>query len=219
MSLKRSRNEPSEHDAQPQKKRKSFSAGPANLPDGTYKRKTDKIKSDLIQKAKVKKAYAKVKAEEQRKEEEAEEAAINVGVSTPPREEGVPDIAATMDLHPDRQAMLDKPDTAQPSTPQLNARRRNRGSVHTIDHEDVNGFRDRRRDRKPKKSRYEQDIKLAAEKRAQFAARANAREARHKERKAMAKAKRPGKDGKQKLGRQGNVLLSRVQRLMGEGSL
>jgi hypothetical protein len=216
MSLKRNRSEISERDAQPQKKRKSFSAGPANLPDGTYKRKTDKIKNDLIQKAKVKKAYAKVKAEEQRKEEEA---AANPDVPMLPMDESVHDTAATMDLHPDRQAMLDKPDTAQSNTPQHNARRRDRGSVHTNDHEDVNGFRNRRRERKPKTSRYEQDIKLAEEKRAQSAARNNAREARQKERKAMAKAKRPGRDGKQKLGRQGNVLLSRVQRLMGEGSL
>merc|ERR1712230_280016 len=50
MSLKRSRHEVSE-DAQPKKKRKGFSVGPANLPDGTYRRKTQKIKSDLMQKA------------------------------------------------------------------------------------------------------------------------------------------------------------------------
>lgn len=45
-----------------QKTKKGFSVGPANLPDGTYKRKVDKIKETLIHNAKVKKKYSKTVA-------------------------------------------------------------------------------------------------------------------------------------------------------------
>ncbi|PQE21405.1 hypothetical protein CJF30_00008274 [Rutstroemia sp. NJR-2017a BBW] len=40
----------------PKKPRPGFRVGPANLPDGTWKRKVDKIKATLIHKAKVKKS-------------------------------------------------------------------------------------------------------------------------------------------------------------------
>ena len=210
MSLKR-RSDESAETQQPHKKRKGFSVGPANLPDGTYKRKTEKIKNDLIQKAKVKKAYAKIKAEEEAKNQED----ANREMIQPESEESVANNSVPMELHPDRQAMLDQPEPDQPERPPRS--RNNQRSLR--EDEDINGFRSRRKDRQPKQSRYEKDLKLAEDKRAQFQAKANAREARQKERKAMAKAKRPGKDGKQKLGRQGNVLLSRVERLIGEGAL
>jgi hypothetical protein len=209
MGVKRKQEERSDGD-HASKKRKGFSVGPANLPDGTYRRKTQKIKQDLIQKAKVKKAYAKLKAQE---EAEREAAGEDAGPTTNPSEQLE---AATMDLHPDRQAMLEGPeqtDVAEP--PRRN--RRPRGNNH--DTEDVNGFRTRQGERKPKPSRYKKELEQAQEKRAQVDARRNARQARENERKAMAKAKRPGRDGKQKLGRQGTVLLSRVQRLVNEGTI
>lgn len=203
MSVKRNRTDASEPE-QANKKRKGFSVGPANLPDGTYRRKTQKIKNDLIQKAKVKKAYAKVKAQEEA------EAAAEAGPRGQENEAGdtTPQpVPASLELHPDRQAMLDAP-----------VHSRQQGQT-TGDNGDVNEFRSRRRERKPKESRYKQELEAAEEKRTQVAARRDAREARDKERKAMAKAKRPGKDGKQKLGRQSTVLLGRVQRLMNEGAL
>ena len=203
MSVKRSRTEASEP-AQANKKRKGFSVGPANLPDGTYRRKTQKIKSDLIQKAKVKKAYAKVKAQE-----EAE--AVVEGVAREDHDQAEDTSAlpvpASLELHPDRQAMLDAPDQYQQQEQRAG------------ENDDVNNFRSRRRERKPKQSRYKKELDAAEEKRAQVDARRKAREARDMERKAMGKAKRPDKDGKQKLGRQSTVLLSRVQRLMNEGVL
>jgi hypothetical protein len=209
MGVKRKHEERTDGD-RVSKKRKGFSVGPANLPDGSYRRKTQKIKQDLIQKAKVKKAYAKVKAQE---EAEREAAGEDAGATTTPSEQIE---AATMELHPDRQAMLDGPE----QTEVAEAPRRNR-RAHNVNHdgEDVNGFHSRQRERKPKPSRYKKEIEQAQEKRAQTEARRNARQARDKERKAMAKAKRPGKDGKQKLGRQGTVLLSRVQRLVNEGTI
>ncbi|KAF3904740.1 hypothetical protein ABW20_dc0101115 [Dactylellina cionopaga] len=45
-------------------KRKGFTVGPANLPDGTYRRKTQKIKKTLIHRAKLWKGLEKLKREE-----------------------------------------------------------------------------------------------------------------------------------------------------------
>jgi hypothetical protein len=42
-----------------------------------------------------------------------------------------------------------------------------------------------------------------------------AREERERERHVMLKARRPGRDGKIKLGRQSQILLSKVQKLVG----
>ncbi|ETN37639.1 uncharacterized protein HMPREF1541_07262 [Cyphellophora europaea CBS 101466] len=205
MSLKRSRHEVSE-DAQPKKKRKGFSVGPANLPDGTYRRKTQKIKSDLIQKAKVRKEYAKVKAREEAERHAQEGSSHNAGQFTDATEQPEP---APLDLHPDRQAMLDAPEQPQPG----------RIKDHSGVSDNVNGFRARRRERRPQESKFKKELEAAEQKRLQMEARTKAIEARGKERKAMAKAKRPGKNGKQKLGRQSTVLLNRVERLMGEGTI
>lgn len=202
MSVKRSAEDTTET-TQSNRKRKGFSVGPANLPDGTYRRKTQKIKNDLIQKAKVKKAYAKVKAEEDAKQNE-EAATVTPSV---PDEDRDPQ-PASLELHPDRQAMIDAPE------PTNQSRRR-----EAEDYDDVNGFRARQKNRQPKQSRYRKEFELAEERKKQFEERAKAREARVKERKAMAKAKRPGKDGRMKVGRQGTVLLSRIKRMVDEGTI
>ena len=196
MSVKR-RHEDAAEVEQPAKKRKGFSVGPANLPDGTYRRKTQKIKSDLIQKAKVRKEYAKVKAQE-----EAERENCNATADIPDDEA----VNGSPEIHPERQAMLDVPEAEH------RARER-------AEHDDVNGFRSRKKERKPKESRYKKEFELAEQRKVQLEERTKARETRHAERRQMAKAKRPGKDGKMKLGRQSSVLLSRVQRLMGEGTI
>jgi hypothetical protein len=77
------------------------------------------------------------------------------------------------------------------------------------------------RPRSPKltQSRYKKDLEVAALRRAEQEKQQKAREAHEQERRAMAKAKRPTKDGKAKLGRQGTVLLSRIQRLTDEGKI
>ena len=200
MSVKRPREESSDG-GEPSKKRKShgFSVGPANLPDGTYRRKTQKIKEDLISKAKTKKAYAKVKAEEEAKRDE-EAAPVSMK-----EEDRVDAPQPTLELHPDRQAMLDAPEIPE--------KRPGRQSYRD---ENVNGFRSRQRERRPNNSRYQKELELAGERKKQMEARNNAREARVKDRKAMAKAKRPGKDGRMKLGKQGTVLLSRVKKMADE---
>ncbi|RMZ78549.1 hypothetical protein DV737_g3827, partial [Chaetothyriales sp. CBS 132003] len=176
MGVKRGRDDAAGDVAPLSKKSKGgFSVGPAHLPDGSYRRKTQKIKNDLIQKAKVKKAYAK---------------------RPPP--------AASLELHPDRQAMLNGAESAHQKRAQAAD-------------ENVNGFSPRKRDRKPSQSRYRKELEMAEQRKVEREAKQKAQEARQQERRQMAKAKRPGKDGKTKLGRQSTVLLSRVQRLMGEG--
>ena len=202
MSVKRLRVDAGEG-ARSSKKRKGFSVGPANLPDGTYRRKTQKIKNDLIQQAKVKKSYAKVKAQEDAKRvEEADKVTTRA-----PDEDEVPQ-PASLELHPDRQAMVDAPEPTH----------RNR-SRDALDYDDVKGFKARQQKRQPKPSRYRKEFELADQRKQQFEARNKAREARAKERKAMAKAKRPGKDGRMKVGKQGTVLLSRIKRMTEEGTI
>ena len=198
MSVKRLRDEASDA-AQPNKKRKGFSVGPANLPDGTYRRKTQKIKNDLIQKAKVRKAYAKVKAQEEANRDAQQHPQATDILSEESQQAG-------SDIHPDRQAMLDVPEAEHQAQ-------------QRAEYEDVNSFGSRKRERKPKQSRYKKELEVAEQRKVQMEEKQKAREARHHERRQMTKAKRTGKDGKLKLGRQGAVLLSRVQRLMGEGTI
>ncbi|MCJ1309576.1 hypothetical protein MMC25_003236 [Agyrium rufum] len=61
-STKRKRTDAQESAAK--KPRKGFAIGPANLPDGVHRRKVQKIKKNLIQKAKLKQSYAKLKERE-----------------------------------------------------------------------------------------------------------------------------------------------------------
>lgn len=149
----------------------------------------------------MKKAYAKVKAQE--------EAAHPTSTSLPwddqTQDTPVDAEPASLELHPDRQAMVDAAETQGSREPQDDGREGQRGHP-----------RDRRR---PKQSRYKKELELAAQHKATMEAKQRAREAREKERKAMAKAKRPGKDGKMKLGRQATVLLQRIQRTTEEGQI
>ncbi|KAJ6109369.1 hypothetical protein N7486_001604 [Penicillium sp. IBT 16267x] len=184
------------------KKRKGFSVGPANLPDGTYRRKTQKIKSDLIQKAKVKKAYAKIKAQELAAgtpksvyalaDEEKE--------TTQPQETAEP---ASTELHPARMAMLNEPEPEpeRERAPRPEWRPRKEGG---------------QRERRPKRSAFAKEMEIAEQRKKAFEARQKEVEAKQKEREAMNRAKRPDQYGKRRLGRESNALLSRVQRMVGQ---
>lgn len=158
-----------------------------------------KIKKDLIAKAKVKKAYAKVKAQERERGEE-EHNLLNADSSN----NAVEPTPASLELHPDRQAMVDASHARQ---------------SHSYSRRDLSLGKPRSRVRQPKQSRYQKELELGAQRRAQIESQKKATEARHKDRRAMAKAKRPGKDGKMKLGRQSTVLLSRIQRLADQGTI
>ena len=162
-------------------------------------RPVQKIKQDLIRKAKVKKSYSKLKEREQ--------------ISTPKtgynplalkdEEEGGP---ASLELHPDRQAMLDKPEKAPPPQQETSTQRP--------------------RQRKPKPVPFKKEVQVAQQRKEEREARqqeieeSNRQrqaklEERERFRKAMAKARSGGRDGKRKLGRESKVLLEKVRRIVG----
>ncbi|KAE8148931.1 hypothetical protein BDV25DRAFT_157259 [Aspergillus avenaceus] len=180
----------------PVKKKKGFSVGPANLPDGTYRRKTQKLKADLIQKAKVKKAYAKVKAEELAAA--PRKSVYERALELEEKEHNSPQIEpASLELHPDRQAMLDEPVPERAPKPE---RSQNRD----------------RRNRKPKPSAFAKEMELAEKRKQEAQRRQEERDFRQKDREAMTRARRPDQQGKRRLGRESTVLLNRVQRMVGQ---
>ncbi|GAB7341293.1 hypothetical protein MBLNU457_7564t1 [Dothideomycetes sp. NU457] len=180
--------EDAESSAAPAKKnRKGFSVGPENLPDGQHKRKAQQIKRNLIEKAKLKKEYAKVKA--------AHEAETPTAAET----------EASTEPHPDRQIMIDQGPRDE--------------------NEEREEVRFERR-RKPKAIPFQREQRRAEQAKAEAEARRKAIEDANKERqqkleererfrKAMAKAKTPGRDGKRKLGRESTVLLEKVRKMVG----
>ncbi|KAE8443837.1 hypothetical protein EG329_001344 [Mollisiaceae sp. DMI_Dod_QoI] len=186
--------------SKPKKQRTGFKVGPDNLPDGTYRRKVIKIKKDLIHKAKIKKSYAKLKAREP--PTDPIQAQIITEASEP-----IPE-PASQELHPERQAMLDAP---EPSPPPRQTQIQSRPQ--------------QRRGSKKKPAYFEKEQALAEQKKAESEARRLEFERRNKEkkekieerekfRKAMAKARTGGKNGQRKLGKESQVLLARVQRLV-----
>ncbi|PLN77599.1 hypothetical protein BDW42DRAFT_156140 [Aspergillus taichungensis] len=181
------------------KKRKGFSVGPENLPDGTYRRKAQKIKADLIQKAKVKKAYAKIKAAQEaeapRKPAYATEGAQN-GDGQNDKNNAEP---VSLDPHPERVAMMNEPAPKRAPLP-----------------ENPNPNMNQRRQRKPKKSAFAKELEIAEKRKQEAERRRKEREFRQHDREAMARARRPDQNGKRRLGRESNVLLSRVQHMVGE---
>ncbi|KAG9241363.1 hypothetical protein BJ878DRAFT_232149 [Calycina marina] len=194
--------------SKPKKQRSTFNVGPDNLPDGTWRRKVIKIKHDMIHKAKVKKSYAKIKASEPiidrpfpTEEEEASQSPVGTAEKS------------TQELHPDRQAMLEAPQTTPVALPsqesqfsQLQARKGERQKKRRGYFEKEQEF--------AKQKRAE-----AAKKRAEFEGRDQEKrqkiEDREKFRRAMAKARAGGKNGQRKLGKESKVLLEKVQRMVG----
>ncbi|KAL9078641.1 MAG: hypothetical protein Q9157_002440 [Trypethelium eluteriae] len=211
--------------------RKGFSVGPANLPDGTYKRKVQKIKKDLIQRAKLKKRYAKLKAREQEEaqkskapptvtshipehhEEDTKDEVEDdtdsddfAGFSSEPPKLDVPDTSATLpvkpssanDLTDDQHASIE-----QAPDEQVHPQRRQRVRPHTFGREEAYANTKRKEAEERQKAREE-----AAQQRQQKL------EERERFRRAMAKAKAPGRDGKRNLGRESKVLLEKVKKVM-----
>lgn len=209
------------------KQKKAFSVGPANLPDGTYRRKTQKIKNDLIAKAKVKKAYAKLKAQEAGEQDHTShyDPYSSVQESTPDNHRdgahGEDSQQHAVGIHPERQAMLNEPalelEVGQSSDRQTSGQRhrRHRFKSRLTEANNTSLNADKRRDPdRTKPQRYQKEFAQAEERKIQLEQKQKLYEERNQERRAMAKAKRPGKDGKPKLGRQSNILLSRVKRIV-----
>ena len=158
-----------------------------------------KIKQDLIHKAKVKKSYGKLKDREP------------IGKSTAYHPEDVSnnEEPASLELHPDRQIMLDVPE-ADRSEPK----------------ENLEPSQARARVRRSKPMPFEREVKLAQQRKEEAEARTEAIqeatrqrqqkiEERERFRKAMAKARTGGPNGQRKLGRESGVLLEKVKKMMG----
>ncbi|KAF2664161.1 hypothetical protein BT63DRAFT_460464 [Microthyrium microscopicum] len=195
-------------DEPPKKKniRTGFRVGPENLPDGTYRRKVKKIKTSLIKKAKIKREFAKIKAHHDQDD---------ISRPKPPQEESNAPIEepASLELHPDRQAMLDN-DEPEPEPALFRQRNTQR-----------NTQRDTERGRWAKTNPFSKEADLAQKKQAEIekrqqeykeaeAQRRQKIQDRQRLQKAMAKARQPGKNGQRKLGRESVVLLEKVKKLV-----
>ncbi|EFE41248.1 conserved hypothetical protein [Trichophyton verrucosum HKI 0517] len=214
--------------AQQKRAKKGFSVGPANLPDGTYRRKVIKIKADLIHKAKLKKSYEKIKARElaaapvksvyesqddANEDSHAEAAAAKQDSSKPA------DRPAGLELHPDRQAMVDsysEQDRLRGEEARARARRRDENQQETDEdgRPGGSGSGSGRRQRRAKPYPFAREENAAQKRIAEAKAQAELRRMKQKERADMARAKRPDQFGKRRLGRESKVLLDKVKRLV-----
>ena len=216
MPEKRARNDGT--DAPPAKKqRKGFQVGPANLPDGSWRRKNDKIKAGLIEKAKIKKEYAKLKQREQPEPSKVRYEEDMQAESTPQLRSGSPNL----ELHPDRQNLISganndtrnaEEDDSEEADEAGTAKARPAKRKSTRPAKPVPFARETRH--------AEQRQKEAADRAEQWEKsrreRAEKLEDREKFRRAMAKARAGGKNGQRKLGRESSVLLAKVKRMVGK---
>lgn len=185
-----------------------------------------KIKNELIQKAKIKKAYSKIKAAEQASSAPAPLNDAQPGPEAEAEAEADAEAAAASEvpevqIHPERQAMLeeDEPAAEEPAAPSRS----------------VNADRPRR-PRDPKKQRgsrkpgyYDKALAEAEHNKAEqderekeMRRRAEERnrkvEERERFRRAVVKAKKPGRDGQRRLGRESGLLLEKVKRMVNNGN-
>ena len=169
---------------------------PSSKPD-TNLITVQKIKKDLIHKAKLKRSYAKLK------ERELDTKPTTYAYA--PSEE-----PASLELHPARQAMLEAPEEPSQETASSNPADQRRP-----------------RSRKPKPIPFQKEAREAQKRKEEAQARQEAYEEstrqrqqkleeRKRFRKAMAKARTGGRNGQRKLGRESQVLLERVKRVVGE---
>ncbi|POS86968.1 hypothetical protein EPUL_001118 [Erysiphe pulchra] len=175
----------------PKKRRPGFKIGPDNLPDGTYRRKVVKIKKELIQKAKIKKSYAKLKARE--------------ATSTTPlfTSASQDNSAASQELHPDRQAMLNAPEAQESLYKEEQfSHKRHRSKKPSYFEKEQAFAEEKKKEKEAQKLQFEKQAKERARK----------LEERERFRKAMAKARTCGPNGQRKLGRESVVLLEKIKR-------
>ncbi|KAI9819776.1 MAG: hypothetical protein M1826_001085 [Phylliscum demangeonii] len=185
-----------------------FTVGPAHLPDGPYRRRVQKIKKDLIQKAKVKKSYAKIRQRE----------LLPDPVKDDDRKQPAPmQPAPSVDLHPERASMLEEEVRETGQGPH--------GGDDDDDEVENAAHRPRRRQAKP--DPFQRELLLAQARKAEAEERRRQRdeaerereqkrEARERHRRAMAKARTGGKNGQRKLGRESKMLLERVKKMVAE---
>jgi hypothetical protein len=165
----------------------------------------------LIQKAKVKKAYAKIKAAEE--ESTPARSSYYSYADEPSARNDNDDGAASLELHPDRIAMLNTEEPAETVNNNNNNTTRRRGRDRDgANQTELHG----RRKRRPKPSAFAKEIDIAEKRRQAAEARQKERELKAKEREAMVRAKKPDQFGNRRLGRESKALLSKVQRIVGQ---
>lgn len=150
----------------------------------------------------MKKAYAKIKAQELAAgaPKSVYTTAENADGQVVDDEETQP---ASLELHPDRIAMLNEPAPNPAPNPAPEPRQ-------------PQGADGNKRVRRPKKSAFSKEMHVAEQRKQAAEARRKEREAKQKDREAMLRAKRPDQFGKRRLGRESKVLLNRVQRIVGK---
>lgn len=201
-----------------------------------------KIKRDLVQKAKVKRKYAKIRKQELGTPSTKSTTYASRGESEPGQEASTPqqptiekdnrinerhkkiggretisNEESLDDETLEREALEPNVDTTA-TPPQAN-------DVNTVDDNYIHP--DRKRLKRAKPDPYRKEIMLAETRRmerdvarkakeAAIQERQRKREERDRWRKAMAKARKPGKNGQRRLGRESSILLEKVQRLVGQ---
>lgn len=156
----------------------------------------------MIRKAKVKKSYQKLKQREHFEKPD--------GIPAIYQTLEEPKEPASLELHPDRQAMLSGPELKR---------------LHSTDTTNGDGVGWQPRERRRKKAPFEKEARLAEQRRAEeMARRKEFEENRQKReqkleergrfRKAMAKARLVGKNGQRRLGRESALLLEKAKRIM-----
>lgn len=158
------------------------------------------IKKDLIHKAKVKRSYTKLKERELQQPQAIRPIDPSRDVET---------AEPSLELHPERQEMLDKP----PQPPE---------EFHPGP---TQGHSRAPRQRRPKPIPFEKEARLAEKRKVEADARRKEIEEaqrqrqrkveeRERFRRAMAKARTGGKNGQRKLGRESQVLFEKVKRVV-----
>jgi hypothetical protein len=208
--------------------RSGFKVGPANLPDGTYRRKgkstrerglkcsntpaVKKIKAHLIHKAQLKRDFARLKSRVAATEDAAPAA---------------DKLAVTLDPHPDRQALMDDDDDEEEKGPPPPKFRRQQ---HRHQRPEPRGSPAPANTavRRPKADPFAPQSAEAARRQSAAEERARRREEaaaaktaaiaeRERVQRLVARARKPGRDGRRRLGREGALLLDKVKKLVGSG--
>lgn len=196
------------------RQKSAFNVGSENLPDGLHRRKNQAIKQALIDRARIKKDFAKLKknagvTDEPEALPQPASHALDATTAEAEEEEEEPTNAP----HPDRQTLIEKEEEA----PEADAQRKPRFEPREPRE---------RKQRKPKVVPFKKEYDEAQQRKAEAEERRKAREnamlerqgkieERERFRKAMAKARTGGPNGQRKLGRESQVLLDRVKRMVG----
>lgn len=193
----------------------AFQVGPSNLPDGTRKRKADRIKQALIDRAKIKQDFAKVK--KRKLEQEDGDDLLNVYERVALEEHHAPaippsppaDIPPEPVINSDRQALMDGPElpvqAPQDNHPNLRERKKFKSKVKTNPYKKQTSFAQKQKEEADQRQAEREENHKQWEQKTRD---------REKFQAMVRKAKRPTVDGKRKLGRESGFLLEKVRKMV-----